>query len=273
MNLLPFPASKDENLPPKRKELVRCGAELAGMAEEDGRLAGFEERLQGDIAKAIAAEGEFEAAVKHDAQALLDRLRGGLDGIWGGVGRKARQAAGALIEVHADKSVAQRALDAVIRERGANRGRAQELEQRKQALINNVTVEAIGAGLKAELSEALETARIALTRLEALHRAVNPPPVEYIPARRAAITIDASQADDVELVIEGREVDKSLSIILEFKAALERDALVKAPGFPDLDYSIDEDVVYHDLRLSEQRARAADPHFAPKITRNARTAV
>jgi hypothetical protein len=271
--LLSFPPSKDDGLPPKRRELVRCDAELAALGEEDGRLAGFEEQLAADVAKAVGAEAEYERAIAGDAQMLIDRLRQGASGIWGAVGRKARQAGAAMIDTHSDKLVAQRALDAVIREREAIRGGAQELEQRKQALINNVTVEAIGAGFKAELSEALETARIALTRLEALHRAVNPPPVEYIPARRAAITIDASQADDVELVIEGREVDKSLSLILEFKAALERDALAKAPIFPDLDLSIDENVVFHDLRLSEQRMRAANPHFAPKITRNAQTAV
>ncbi len=91
------------------------------------------------------------------------------------------------------------------------------LEGEQDGLLNAVVVEAIGAGFKAELSDGLENARIALTRAEALDHLVSAPPVDYVARRRAAITVSASRVDDVELVVEGREVAKSLRILQNFK--------------------------------------------------------
>ncbi len=145
-----------------------------------------------------------------------------------------------MIDAHSDRLVAERALAAVVAEREKIQRRAEALNQEKQAAIDAVIVEAIGAGLKAELTESLEAARVALTHLEALHRSVDPAPVDYVGPQRAAIVVDRSLADDVELVVEGREVEKAHALIQEFKAALEHDPLAAAPRFPDLDHSIDE---------------------------------
>ncbi len=272
-SIFSFPAGPIDGLPPARRDLARCFGEIAGLSAEDKRLEGIEAHLQGDVAKAVAAEAQYDDAIDADASMLIARLRDGLSGLWGSVGGRARRAGAAMIDAHSDKLVAERALAAVIAEREKIQGRAQALEQDKRDLINAVVVESIGAGLKAELAESLETARLALTRLEALRRAVDPAPVDYHPTRRAAIIVDASSADDTELVVEGREVDKSFGILEGFKASLERDPLAPAPAFPDLDLSMDENVVFHDLRLGEQRERAADPRFLPKVSHKTATAV
>ena len=84
--------------------------------------------------------------------------------------------------------------------------------------------------------------------------------------KRAAVIVADAVSGDRELVIETREVEKSLAVIEAFKAALHSDPLALAPAFDSLDRSIDEGVIYHDLRPSERRVRDADPKFQPKIT-------
>jgi hypothetical protein len=265
-------AGRGSDLPPARQDLAWNAAEISAVETEIQTRSGVDETLADSLAVVEKAKLEFTEAIASDAAAVIDRLKSGISKVWSTVGNRARNVAAAIYDSNIDRLVAEEA-------RSQNRDQLERLKEalvglhnKKQALINTVAVEAIGAGLKAELTENLEAARIALTRLMALHQAVDPPPVDYVPVRRAAVLIDGSH-DDVELVVETREVDKSLSIILEFKAALERDALAKAPIFPDLDLSIDENVVFHDLRLSEQRMRAANPHFQSKISRKAQTAV
>ena len=265
-SLIPFPPGRDANLPPARRALSRLFGELAGLAVEDERQAGFETHLQSDVAKATAVEEGYNEAIDADANLLLQRLRDGLLGALGSIGGRARRAGAEMLGAHSDRLIAERALAAVIAEREKIQRRVEELNQEKQVAIDSVTIEAIGAGLKAELAEALETARIALTRIEAMHRAVDPAPIDYIGSKRAAIVVDRSLADDVELVVEGREVEKAHALIQKFKAALESDPLASAPVFEALDHSIDEGVVFHDLKLSEQRERVFDPRFQPKIT-------
>jgi hypothetical protein len=264
--LLSFPPSKDDGLPPKRRELVRCDAELAALGEEDGRLASFEDRLRADVARAVAQERAYDEAVRADAQMLVDRLRDGLSAAWGSIGGRARRAGASLLDAHSDLLVGERALAAVLAERETVQSKMLALEERKSALVNAVVVEAVANGLKAELVEALETARLALTRLTAIHQAVNEPSPDYRPMRRAAIIVDASEGDDAEYVVEGREIAKALSVIEAFKTALQSNPMADAPDFPALDESIDQDVIYHDLRPGERRARDADPAFQPRIT-------
>jgi hypothetical protein len=265
-SLVSLPPGRDAGLPPGRAKLTRCFAELAGLDAEDKRLEAIESRLRADVDKASAVSTAYQTAIDSDATMLIDRLRNGLSGVRGSVGRRARQAGAAMIDAHSDRLVAQRALDAVTRERGEIQGKIRALDERQRGVINAVVVEAVANGLKAELTAALEAARLALTRLTAIHQAVSEPSPDYRPMRRAAIIVDASEGDDAELVVEGREIAKALSVVEAFKSALRSNPLAAAPDFPDLDLSIDPDVIYSDLRPGERRARDADPAFQPRIT-------
>lgn len=265
-------AGRGSDLPPARHDLAWTAAEIAALETEIQTRSGVDETLADSLAVVEKAKLEFTEAIASDAAAVIDRLKSGISKVWSTVGNWARNVAAAIYDLNIDRLVAEEA-------RSQNRDQLELLREalvglqtKKNDLVNSVAVEAIGAGLKAELTESLAAARVALTRLMALHQAVNPPPVDYVPVRRAAVLIDGSH-DDVELVVETREVAKSLSVIEAFKTALQRDPLAAAPSFPDLDLSIDPGVAYHDLRSAERRARDADPHFAPKISRKAQTAV
>ena len=251
-SLIPFlGGDRTAGLQPARGRLVKVDGELGGLTDgELPKLRGIAADLEGKLAKASDATQAYDEAVAHDATLVIERLRAGLSGVWGAVGGKARRIGETLIASETDRRIAESALAAVRLEIEQLEAKVEALEVEKAAAIDATIVESIAAGFRAELTEALETAQVALTRLEAVQHATGTQSAEYRPVKRAAVIVTDAVSGDHELVIETREVAKSLSVIEAFKTALQHDPLAAAPIFPDLDLSIDPDFVYHELRAS-----------------------
>ena len=232
--------------------------------------------LEGKLAKASDATQAYDEAVAHDATLVIERLRAGLSGAWGAVGGKARRIGETLIASETDRRIAESALAAVRLEiernpggqgRGAGSGEGGGYRRHHRRVRSRPA-----SGPSSPRPSKPHKSRSRGSKL------FNMPPgtqsAEYRPVKRAAVIVTDAVSGDHELVIETREVAKSLSVIEAFKTALQHDPLAAAPSFPDLDLSIDPDLVYHKFaRVRERRARDADPAFQPKIHTRPGTAV
>lgn len=257
--LIHFTGAADSSLPPARRALSRCFVELAALKAEDERLAGMETSLQAAVDKAIADEGRYDEAIAADATMLISRMREGLSGLWGSIGGRARRAGAGLIEIHTDKLVAERALNAIRVERDAIANKIAERKAQSSELVASAVAEA-AQGVVDDYATALENARDAMIRVAGLERFLGITRIGRVVGIMPDFTGEGF--DEQAIVAPAGEIARAVGAFRSFAQALAKDPHAPASllALPDVNPE-PEDVVYSDMTAIE-RARV-DSEFRP----------
>ena len=151
-NLMKF-TGPDNGMPPSRLALLRNRDELRGVIAGLENLRSMQEALVAQVASGAVEQEALTSAVNEDAALRRNRLQRGL-AAWGLIGGgKSQDIAATIVSGQIRRMVEQKALEQTGSDISALEATRVALEGEQDGLLKAVAVEAIGAGLKAELTE------------------------------------------------------------------------------------------------------------------------